>query len=125
MIFLILFYSCNTKVDEIPQKQNNINKPGIYSVGKNKLFIREFTDGTVFFGVVDSHSKILYQSNGFTPFSKYQKWGFYIDSEDNIWFYNDDYQEYAELIKDTTENKYKYKTTKKIDFPIEFKNLNN
>jgi hypothetical protein len=124
LIIFVLFFSCNKDSVEGIKRQHYINEPGTYAVGKNRLFIRELINGSLIFGIVDSRSNILYQSNSFTPFSKYQEWGFYIDSTENIWLYNSDFQEYAELIKDSLENGYTYKKLNtSTDFPVDFRKI--
>lgn len=57
-----------------------------------KIKIVKIENQGYIFGVADSQNNILYQSNIFTTFNTFSKWGIYFDNLTyNIWVYIGDY----------------------------------
>lgn len=112
LLSFLLLISCRNNDSKTKQlsKDKFAFEPGIYhlpGLGTSKILkIREFKDGGLTFCVLNNRSKPLYDYGSVKAFSNYQKWGIFVDENENLWFYNGDFQQRLILIKDTVNENY-------------------
>ena len=108
ILVLLVLASCGKSDEGISLKHDNfITEPGTYYFSGKQLKLKEFTDGSLTFGVsLSGTNKVLYEHSMFKAFSKYQFWRLYVDDKDNIWFYDSDYHEAIVLVWDDTNGKH-------------------
>ncbi|WP_261512641.1 hypothetical protein [Chryseobacterium paludis] len=75
------------------KKNTFINSPGLYYGRDISIVVKEFKDGTIVYGIFDINNDLLYQRNINNSISNHMKWTIYADNNNQIWFYNADYQE--------------------------------
>lgn len=83
----------NNKTGVYIKKNTFINSPGLYHFRDVDIVVKEFKEGTIVYGVFDINNDLLYQRNINNSISNHMKWTIYVDSSNQIWFYNADYQE--------------------------------
>lgn len=126
-IFVLILFSCGRNESHPTQFIKNkdfITIPGIFYFKSIKVVVKEFNDGSLIYGVVDSKDHVIYQQSIVETFSNYSKWILYIDDKDNIWFYTGDLQLTTVLLKvkdSKTDYVYKKIANDDIKIPSEMK----
>jgi hypothetical protein len=129
LLSFLLLISCRS--DGYKAKQLSKNEfafePGRYLLPNidelQYLNIREFKDGGLTFCVVNNRNKPLYDYGSVMSFSNYQKWGIFVDENENLWFYNGDFQQRLILIRDTVSEGYTVREfPSDTVMPVKFKN---
>ncbi|GAB1856714.1 hypothetical protein MHTCC0001_15500 [Flavobacteriaceae bacterium MHTCC 0001] len=92
-ITIILLVSCKNNNDKIYNitPDHIISMPGIYYVKNYKISVKEFKNGSLVFAISDKKNKLYFQQSILESFNKLSLWGLYVDENDNLWFFNSDY----------------------------------
>lgn len=98
MTFLLI--SCSNPKVNIPIKEDFISKEGNYYTKNIKVIVKKLDDGSLIYAICDRFNKNLYQSNIMKPFTKYHFWMMFIDTNENIWIYDSDYDSKKVITKD-------------------------
>jgi len=107
LILLVLIFSCQNDNDKVYNIQNGlIKKKGIYYSKDCKITIKEFSNGSLVFGVSDKQNKLYFQQSILEAFDKNSLWCLYIDDNGSLWFFNSDYNNTDVWIKDELSTHY-------------------
>lgn len=122
LLILCVMTGCSHSDNESKIIKGNtfITSKGIYYFNGLTLKISEIDKGCLVFSLKETKKdNVLIYGDIFKCFSKNQKWCLYLDEDDNIWFYNSDYQESYVWIAHENYKKYDY-VLEKIRLPKEF-----
>lgn len=120
IIFMMIGCSNSDNGSKIIKGNTFITSKGIYYFNGLTLKISEIDTGCLVFSLKQTkQDNILIYGDIFKCFNKNQKWCLYIDEDDNIWFYNSDYQQSYVWIANESYKKYDY-LLEKIRIPKEF-----
>jgi hypothetical protein len=99
ILLIFLLISCSNPKANIPIKEGFISEEGNYYAKNIKVIVKKLDDGSLIYAICDRFNKNLYQSNIMTPLSKYHFWMMFIDTNENIWIYNSDYDSKKVIVK--------------------------
>lgn len=120
ILLTFLLISCSNPKVSIPIKEGFISEEGNYYAKNIKVIVKKLDDGSLIYAICDRFNKNLYQSNIMTPLSKYHFWIMFIDTNENIWIYNSDYDSKKVIMKGAN-NKYIEQDYCENDIPIPLK----
>ncbi|MDM1299003.1 hypothetical protein HXZ94_10895 [Empedobacter falsenii] len=123
----IFILSCNKKTQNNSShiQKGFISESGTYYWNLNKkIVIKNIGDGGKIFAILDKLNNVIYQLPFNNTFSDYHYYSFYIDENQNAYYYNSDLDDYKALIWNNNLNKYDTINdfcSNKISLPVEFK----